>query len=69
MRPIFVRELTEQERRILEQGLPQDDPGGDPQPIAFSWTQQTVDTVNHICLALDELVTARVAELEVMLAG
>ena len=45
----------------------QDDPGGDAQPITFAWTQQAVDTINHVCLALDELVTARVAELEAMI--
>jgi len=47
----------------------QEDAGGDQQPITFAWTQQAVDTVNHVCLALDELVAARVAELEAMLAS
>ena len=47
----------------------QDDPGGDQQGITYAWTQQAVDTVNHICLALDELVATRVAELEAMLAA
>jgi hypothetical protein len=47
----------------------QDEPGGDQQTITFAWTQQAVDTVNHVCLALDELVAARVAELEAMLAA
>jgi len=47
----------------------QDDAAGAQQPITYAWTQQAVDTVNHICLALDELVAARVAELEAMLAG
>lgn len=47
----------------------QEDAGGDQQPITFAWTQQAVDTVNHVCLALYELVAARVAELEAMLAA
>jgi AcrR family transcriptional regulator len=47
---------------------PQTDPGGEAQEIAFAWTQQAVDTIKHICLALDELVAARVAELEAMIS-
>ena len=46
---------------------PQTDPGGEAQAITYAWTQQAVDTINHICLALDELVAARVAELEAMI--
>lgn len=45
----------------------QDDPGGKPQMISYSWTQQAVDTINHICLALDELVVKRVTEILAML--
>ena len=48
---------------------PQTEPGGEAQGIAFAWTQQAVDTIKHICLALDELVTARVAELEAMISA
>ncbi len=47
----------------------QDEPGGDQQGITFAWAQQAVDTINIVCLALDELVAARVAELEAMLAS
>jgi len=46
---------------------PQTDPGGEAQDITYAWIQQAVDTINHICLALDELVAARVAELEAMI--
>ena len=46
---------------------PQAEPGGEAQPIAFSWTQQAVDTIKHICLALDELVVARVAEMQALM--
>lgn len=42
---------------------PQKDPGGEPQQITFAWTQQAVDTIGHLCLALDELVAARVEEI------
>lgn len=41
----------------------QSDPDGEEQAISYSWTQQTVDTVRHVCLALDELVAERVAQL------
>lgn len=47
----------------------QDKPGGDAQPITFAWTKQAMDTIDHVCLALDELVAARVAELQAMLAA
>ncbi len=46
----------------------QDAPGGDPQPITFAWTQQAVDTINHICLALDELVAVRIEHMRAMIA-
>jgi hypothetical protein len=48
---------------------PQSDAGGEAQDIAFAWTQQAVDTINHICLALDELVSAHVAQIQVMVTG
>jgi len=45
----------------------QSDPGGEAQDITFAWTQQAVDTIGHICLALDELVAQRVAEMQALL--
>jgi hypothetical protein len=42
----------------------QDDPEGEPQDISYAWTRQAVDSVQHICLALDELIAVRVKELE-----
>jgi hypothetical protein len=45
----------------------QGSPGGEAQAITFAWTQHAVDTINHICLALDELVAARVGELQAMM--
>lgn len=47
---------------------PQDDPRGAAQTITYVWTQQAVDVINHVCLALDELVTAHAAELMTMLS-
>ena len=46
----------------------QSDPGGPQQDITFAWTQQSVDTINHICLALDELITSSMRELEALIA-
>ncbi len=45
----------------------QDDPGGDAQSITFAWTQQAVDTINHICLALDELVVVQIGLMQAMI--
>lgn len=42
------------------------EPGGEVQEITYAWTQQAVDTINHICLALDELVEARITEMRVL---
>jgi len=44
------------------------DPGGAVQEISFAWTQHAVDTVKHICLALDELVEQRIKEYTSALA-
>lgn len=41
----------------------QDTPQGEPQEITYSATRHSVDTINHICLALDELVATRTKEL------
>lgn len=39
------------------------------QPIAFAWTQQAVDTIKHVCLGFDEMVTSRVAQHRAELAA
>ena len=36
---------------------------GPPQEITYSWALQAVDSIRHVCLCLDELVTAQMAEL------
>lgn len=43
--------------------------GLEKQPIAFAWTQQAIDTVKHVCLGFDELVTARMAQHRIDLAA
>ena len=48
---------------------PQSDPGTEAQAISFAWTKHAVDAIDHVCLTLDELVAARVSELEEMLAA
>jgi hypothetical protein len=45
----------------------QTDPGGEAQTIAYAWTQQAVDTIKHICLALDELVANQVTRLQTLI--
>lgn len=39
-----------------------DNPEGDPEEISYAWTRQAVDTVEHVCITLDELVTAKIGE-------
>lgn len=46
---------------------PQTDPGGDAQDIGFAWTQQAVDVVQHVCLALDELVAEKMTEMKTLI--
>ncbi|MBK8030404.1 MAG: hypothetical protein IPK17_13055 [Chloroflexi bacterium] len=41
----------------------QTDPGGDAQDITYAWAKHAVDTIENICLALDELVKTQVEEL------
>lgn len=42
----------------------QTDPGGEMQDIGYAWSRQAVDTIQHVCLALDELVAARMIQLQ-----
>ena len=42
----------------------QSDPGGEVQEIGYAWAKQAVDTIMHVCLALDELVAARMTQLQ-----
>jgi hypothetical protein len=38
------------------------DPEGAIQPISLAFAQQAVDTIKHVCMALDELVEEQMAE-------
>lgn len=39
-------------------------PDDEMQDIGYAWAKQAVDTIGHVCLCLDELVTAQIAELK-----
>ncbi len=39
-------------------------PGGEAQEIGYAWSQRSVDTIRHVCLALDELVVDRMMQLK-----
>ena len=61
----IIDETTRRRNDIVHRAdRPQSDPGGNMQEISYSWSKQAVDTVMHVCYALDELVTARIAELQ-----
>lgn len=45
----------------------QDDPDGDQQEITFAWAKQSIDTIEHICLALDAIVSERMKDLNLVL--
>jgi hypothetical protein len=42
----------------------QDDPAGAIQEISFPWTKLAVESIRAVCLALDDLVAARLKELK-----
>ena len=44
------------------------DPEGEPQEITYAWTKQAVDSIHHICLALDELIAQRMVEYEELIS-
>jgi hypothetical protein len=45
-----------------------DNPQSEPQEIAYAWTRHAVDTIEHICLALDELIVNQIKEFEELVA-
>jgi len=45
------------------------DPDGSIEAISLAWAQQAVDTVKHVCLALDELVAEQTASLHAEIAA
>ncbi len=58
--------VTRRNNIVHRADRPQSNPGGDQQAIAYSWTQQAVDAIGHICLAVDELVTERIAQIQAL---
>ena len=47
----------------------QDDPAGAAQEIGFPWAKQAVETIRVVCLALDDLVMARLEGTEAASGG
>jgi len=45
----------------------QEDPDGMQQEITYAWAKQSVNTVEHICLALDEIVQVKMNELQAVI--
>ena len=57
-------EAVQRRNDIVHRGdRKQGDRPGEFQTIEFAWTQQAVDTIDHVCRALDELVEKRIREL------
>ncbi|MBI3732786.1 MAG: hypothetical protein HY259_04930 [Chloroflexi bacterium] len=54
------RTVTRRNDIVHRADRPQDNPDGEPQAITFAAAKQSVDTIRHICLALDELVVERI---------
>jgi hypothetical protein len=61
----IVDETTRRRNDIVHRAdRSQSDPGGDVQEIGYAWSKQAVDTIMHVCLALDELVAVRMTQLQ-----
>ncbi len=62
----IIDETTRRRNDIVHRAdRSQSDPGGDVQEIGYAWSKQAVDTIMHVCLALDELVANCMAQLNV----
>jgi len=60
----IIDETTRRRNDIVHRGdRPQTQPDGPVQEISYAWARQSVDTIAHVCFALDELVVARMAQL------
>ncbi len=46
-----------------------DNPLAEPQEITYAWARHAVDTIQHICLALDELIVSQVKEFEAIVTN
>lgn len=63
----IVDDTTRRRNDIVHRAdRPQADPAAEHQEITYSWAKQAVDTVTHVCFALDELTTARMVELRTL---
>jgi hypothetical protein len=59
---ILDRTVTRRNDVVHRADRNQEHPEGDQQEITYAWARQSVDTIQHLCLALDELVTQRIQE-------
>lgn len=61
---------VERRNNIIHRGdRKMDNPEGEPEEITYVWARQAVDTVEHVCLTLDELVADRIKEFEALMAN
>ncbi|MBA3474039.1 MAG: hypothetical protein H0T57_12575 [Rubrobacter sp.] len=61
----LIEDTTKRRNDIVHRAdRSQSDPGGDAQEIGYAWSKQAVDTISHVCFALDELVTIRMVKLK-----
>jgi hypothetical protein len=61
----LVEDTTRRRNDIVHRAdRPQSDPAGEPKEIGYAWSKQAVDTISHVCFALDELVGTRMTELK-----
>lgn len=44
-----------------------DEPEGEPEEITYVWARQAVDTVEHVCIALDELIAVKMDEYKAII--
>ena len=60
-----IEETTKRRNDIVHRAdRPQTDPSGEIQEISYSWSKRAIDTIFHVCLALDELVADKAKELK-----
>ena len=63
----LVDETTQRRTNSVHRAdRPQFNPTGEFQLISYAWSKHAVDTIMHVCLALDKLVATRMAELQSM---
>lgn len=61
-------EISERRNSIVHRAdRSKEEPDGNPQDITFAWAKRSVDTVEHISLALDEIVQIKMNELQAVI--